>query len=185
MDAWIETYTGIKFNPFCPKPEDINTQDIAHGLSNICRFNGQCKFFFSVAQHSINAMASAKRRGYSKRIQLLCLFHDAAEAYISDVPSPVKQHIPQFRQIEDTVMSVIYEFLNIEPPNATEQQIIKEIDGGMLVTEAQKLMHCNGWGDWTKGFQPDEEILIIHFPSIELIEGQFIAEAERLIGKPK
>ncbi len=180
-NSWIETYTGRKFAPFAPRSEDVNIQDIAHGLSNICRFNGQCSFFFSVAQHSLNAADFAKRKGYNSRMQLLCLMHDAAEAYISDVPSPFKPHFPKFKWVEEDVMRAIYGALELTVPTPAEQQIIKEIDEVMLVTEAKQLMHCgDSWTDWMKGITPDKETLINAMP-IKSVKYRFENEARVLL----
>ena len=81
----IMTYTKKMFDPLCPDAELIDIEDIAHALSMLCRANGHFKSFYSVAQHSINCMKEARASGYSGRIQLGCLLHDASEAYLSDV----------------------------------------------------------------------------------------------------
>ena len=91
----IRTYTGIMFDPLNPDPELVNITDIAHALSLLCRANGHFRNFYSVAQHSINCMEEAKERGYSRKVQLACLLHDASEAYLSDVTRPIKQEIPK------------------------------------------------------------------------------------------
>ena len=96
----IMTYTKKMFDPLHPNAELIDTEDIAHALSMLCRANGHFKSFYSVAQHSINCMKEAKARGYSERIQLACLLHDASEAYLSDVTRPVKAELPRYKEIE-------------------------------------------------------------------------------------
>lgn len=88
----INTFTGIHFYPLDPKITEIKTEDIAHALSLICRANGHCSHFYSVAQHSLNCAEEAKIRDYSTRVQLGCLLHDASEAYISDITRPVKKN---------------------------------------------------------------------------------------------
>jgi hypothetical protein len=75
----IMTYTKKLFDPLHPNAERIDIEDIAHALSMLCRANGHFKSFYSVAQHSINCMQEAKARGYSDRIQLACLLHDARD----------------------------------------------------------------------------------------------------------
>lgn len=85
----ITTYTGLKINPLQPQYHQININDIAHALSYICRGNGHTSTFFSVAQHCINCAKEAKERGYSNKIILACLLHDASEAYICDIPKPL------------------------------------------------------------------------------------------------
>lgn len=100
-DVWILTYSGIKFYPFNPKIEDVSIEDIAHALSNQCRFSGHTYKFYSVAQHS----------RYTSQIceedKLWGLLHDATEAYFIDVPSPIKNFIRFFKKYEKRLAKVI------------------------------------------------------------------------------
>lgn len=104
----IRTYTGIMFDPLNPDPDLIKLGDISHALSLLCRANGHFRNFYSVAQHSVNCMEEAKIRGYSRRVQLACLLHDASEAYLSDVTRPVKQEIPKYLEIEKPLQEAIW-----------------------------------------------------------------------------
>ena len=79
MENYISTYTNRKINPVQPVAEDIVIEDIAHSLSLMTRANGHLTHFYSVAQHTINCYKEAKARGYSERVQLGCLLHDASE----------------------------------------------------------------------------------------------------------
>ena len=94
----IKTYTGIMIDPLHPDADQIVITDIAHALSMLCRANGHFKSFYSVGQHSINCIQEAKARGYSRKVQLACLLHDASEAYLSDVTRPVKAELPRYRE---------------------------------------------------------------------------------------
>src|SRR6266496_3875421 len=82
--------SGKWFNVFNPKPEDVDIRDIAHALSNQCRFTGHTKEFYSVAQHSVlvSTFCAPEDAAWG-------LLHDASEAYLSDIASPVKKH-PDF-----------------------------------------------------------------------------------------
>ena len=99
---WIQTYTGKKFYPLDPRPSDIDLSDIAHALALTCRFNGHCRKFYCVAQHCV-LMAEWDLPG-SKQWRL---FHDAAEAYIHDVPRPVKGMLPGYKDMENIILSCI------------------------------------------------------------------------------
>ena len=79
--SWLQTYTGIQFWPLDPRPEEIDIQDIAHALSLLCRFNGHCQRFYSVAEHSVHVSTIL-----APEFGLWGLLHDAAEAYLSDIP---------------------------------------------------------------------------------------------------
>ena len=96
----IITVTGVTMYPLAPKKEDFRILDIAHALSLMVRANGHFNTFYSVAQHSLACSLEGEARGYSKRIQLALLLHDASEAYISDLTRPVKEGVPYYKEIE-------------------------------------------------------------------------------------
>src|SRR5690625_1800702 len=105
----IITYTGISFDPLNPEVNKVSITDIGHALSMICRANGHYRNFYSVAQHSLNCAKEAKKRGYSVKVQLGCLLHDASEAYISDVTRPVKKQLKNYLKIEEKLQNIIYQ----------------------------------------------------------------------------
>lgn len=175
---WIETYTGKKFWPLDPRPEDICVEDIAHALSCTCRYNGHSKHFFSVAQHSLNCSIYALRK-FNYRFALLVLLHDAAEAYVSDIARPIKPFIRGFQEIEDKCQQVIYEALSVRPPNGIERGVIKHIDSIMLVTEAKELMLFDGWGKWAQDIKPDKWTLILN-EKPENVKERFVRYYENL-----
>ena len=96
----IMTHRKIMFDPFSPRAEDIHIADIAHSLSLLCRANGHFPHFYSVGQHCVLCMKEAEARGYSRRVQLGCLLHDASEAYLSDVTRPIKPLLPAYLEVE-------------------------------------------------------------------------------------
>ena len=134
------TYSKIKFYPLQPAKEDISIIDIAHALSLISRANGHLKHFYSVAQHSINCCKEAKNRGYSEKIQLACLLHDASESYISDIIRPVKKNLPNYFLIESKLQQTIYEHFGLFDLDNNECQIIGEVDDMLLHQEFEELM---------------------------------------------
>lgn len=136
----ITTYSGEDFTPLCPNENQIKIEDIAHALSLMCRANGHFESFFSVAQHCINCMAEARARGFSKKMQLACLLHDASEAYISDITRPVKAELPEYCTIEKRLQALIYEKFLGEALTAEEHSVVKQIDDDMLVCEFNALM---------------------------------------------
>ena len=137
---WQETYTG-KFYAMDPHSEEVNIEDIAHGLSLICRYAGQCKHFYSVAQHCLNVYADLKNQGYDKTIQLIGLLHDATEIYISDLPKPFKIAIPEYNKAEENIARVIYEKFNLPFKDERIEKIIKFSDNEVLYNEAEELMN--------------------------------------------
>ena len=130
--SYITTYTGKHFDPVNPEIELIDIKDIAHALSLICRGNGQVKSFFSVGPHCINAAKEAKLRGYSNRVILACLIHDAGESYLSDVPRPLKPSMPEYIRTENQLLDLIYEKYLGSPLTAEEAAQVKAIDNALL-----------------------------------------------------
>src|SRR4051812_31750950 len=84
-EPYIQTYSGTEFWPLSPKAADVKLIDIAHALSNKCRFAGHCREFYSVAQHSVLVS-----RQLPDEFKLWGLLHDAGEAYFADIPNPIK-----------------------------------------------------------------------------------------------
>lgn len=123
----IRTFTGIYFNVFDPDVELVNILDIAHALARACRFNGHTKEFYSVAQHSV---------WVSERVpvehRLAALLHDGSEAYLADIPSPIKRHFTQYHGIEDNVMQAIAKKFNFQYPL---HDLIKKADKEALYWE--------------------------------------------------
>jgi hypothetical protein len=131
----MNTYTGRKFDPMRIKPKNICLEDIAHALSYLCRGGGQTLIFYSVAQHCLNCAEEARARGWSDRMILACLLHDASEAYISDIIRPVKAHLSNYLEIEEMIMNVIWEKFNLNDLSSEEHMMWKQIDNDILSAE--------------------------------------------------
>jgi hypothetical protein len=95
------TVTGLRVKAVDPKPSDINLTDIATALSRICRFGGHVRGHVSVAAHCVLVSRIVKDMGGTLQQQFHALLHDASEAYIGDMISPLKQHQPEFEEVED------------------------------------------------------------------------------------
>jgi hypothetical protein len=100
----IRTFSGRYIDIFDPNPDDILIEDIAHALSHQCRFGGHIPKFYSVAQHSVFC---ANNPFISKKLE--ALMHDASEAYLLDIPSPIKPRLTNYHEIENNLMMVIAE----------------------------------------------------------------------------
>ena len=139
----INTYSGVEFYPLNPREDEIKIEDIAHALSLVCRGNGHVKYFFSVAQHSINCYLEAKSRSYSREIQLGCLLHDASEAYLSDITRPVKKELSEYLAIEKKLQGEIYKKYNINIEKKEVFSKIKLIDDEILKFEMLNLLNVD------------------------------------------
>src|ERR1017187_8490138 len=100
----IRTYMGHYVNVFDPNPDTIVIEDIAHALSMIPRWGGHCAWFYSVAQHSCNTAYCLPDAYKCKAHQFAALMHDASEAYLMDIPRPIKKHLTNYYEIEDGLM---------------------------------------------------------------------------------
>jgi uncharacterized protein len=129
--SWIQTYTGRKFFPLDPIKEDIVIEDIAAALSKLCRFGGHCKWFYSVAEHCMLMMEQAP-----EYLRFAALMHDAAEAYLVDLPRPLKRHLPEYKAAEQRLMLTIAERFGFFWPNPE----IDVLDARMLLTEKEQNM---------------------------------------------
>lgn len=175
LGDWTETYTGIKFWALDPKEEEINIFDIAHALSQTCRFGGHCSKFYSVAQHSILAAEEACKMGCDITLQIAALFHDASEAYLCDIPRPIKPSLSNYKQIEENLMQCIFKYFNINV--SYEDPIIKEIDNNLVCSEAKYLIKSKG-KEWNIPFT--KHIEINEFWNCDRAEKEFIIRAFEL-----
>lgn len=125
MSDHITTYSGVKFSPLNPKEEDIRIDDIAHALSLMTRANGHFPEFYSVAQHCIACCKEAIARGYSNRVALALLLHDASEAYLADITRHVKQYLEAYLQAEAKLQNTVYSmFLGNFPMKRNRNKLI-------------------------------------------------------------
>lgn len=132
--AWIQTYTGYPFPILHPSASDIDIEDIAHALSNLCRFAGHTREFYSVAQHSVLVS-----HNLPVEHRLTGLLHDAPEAYIVDIPRPLKHSgmVEGYKTIEDRVWAAIAERFSL---SEDMDPSVKQADVRALFTEQRDLM---------------------------------------------
>lgn len=128
---WIRTFTGKYIDVFNPHKAMIDVVDIAHALSYTPRFRGHLNSFYSVAAHSI--MCALEFIDSDKIIE--ALLHDASEAYIADIPSPIKKNLPDYLNLEDNLMKAIANKFNFLYPLSYE---VKQTDKQMLEYEWNK-----------------------------------------------
>lgn len=180
---WFQTYSGRAYHPLDPNPNEVDLIDIAHGLAYQCRFNGQCRSFYSVAEHSFWVSEIMYTESGKPGAALAGLLHDAAEAYIGDMVRPIKRSLPRFYEIERLNMMAIYAGLKVpvEAGMETWAEAIKEADLVMLATERRELMSDPPM-PWV-AVERVEALDMRLFPlSPEQAERKFIARFNTLMG---
>ena len=138
--AWIQTFSGGKFHLLAPRQDEIHIVDIAHALSNICRFTGHVREFYSVAEHSIHASYLVPAED-----AFWALLHDASEAYCADLNRPLKHYTaigPVYKEVEERVMDAICDRFGL---SHVEPKSVYDADGLMLYAEKEQLMPRMEW----------------------------------------
>jgi uncharacterized protein len=154
---WMQTFTGKRFWPLDPRPEDFDLEAIAHALSNLCRFGGHTRTLYTVGEHSVRVSyvtevlldeVRAPKHGAvyldeetteAALILLGALFHDATEAYLLDMPRPLKVHLPDYRTIYDGVDRALAGAFGLDVASF-HSPLVKRADDILLATEARDLM---------------------------------------------
>lgn len=166
----ITTYSGHKFDPIEPDIERLDIRDIAHALSLTCRGNGHVKHFYSVGQHCLMCAKEAAARGYSNRVVLGCLLHDASEAYMSDVPRPFKEMLPEYVQLEEKLIDLVYTKFLGSTLTAEEKSLVRKIDDDVLYFDMLELIGVE-WGDYVPVLKIEPDYT---FESFEKIEKEYL-----------
>ncbi|WP_053764694.1 hypothetical protein [Leptospirillum ferriphilum] len=145
--TWILTASARHIDLLAPCPDEIAIEDIALGLSRECRFSGQTREFYSVAQHSVLAS-----RIVPEEFALEALLHDATEAFLRDLPYPLKQLVPEYARIEKILDRAIRSRFGLPEESSPE---IHRADRILLATEKRELMPEDSF-DWPilEGVEP-------------------------------
>lgn len=148
----VETYSGEFVNVSNPRIDSIKLIDIAHALSQICRYGGHCRTFYSVAEHAVCVSRRMERRGCPVWKQIAGLHHDDTEYVLGDVPRPTKPLFgPRYAELTALVDQAICYYLNsavgsrlwLDPINFHDPDV-KDADNWMLFVEARHLLPSRG-----------------------------------------
>ena len=173
--TYISTFKGNRFFPSEPRIDGIDIEDIAHGLAYQCRFNGQTRAFYSVAQHSLMVASLLPQP-----LHRAALLHDAAEAYLGDMVKPLKLLLPDFSRIEAGVTDLIAAAFGVD---FSDHDRIKQADLVALATEKRDLMP-NSAEPWSylAGIAPLPESIDPWPPHVA--KTAFLQAWRRLEGRP-
>lgn len=162
----IQTFTGRVIHPNTVSKNDIDLVDIAHALSNLCRFGGHCKFFYSVAQHCVHGAEWTFRDGQDylsvkeRSARAMCfLLHDASEAYLVDVPRPLKALMPEYVVLEKKLQSAVIRRFDMGVSCDRFLNHTKEVDNRMLTTEKRDIVTGDAEWECCKHYTPFDKII--------------------------
>lgn len=141
MSSQIVTFTGRIVDPLNLQPDDVNIIDIAHSLSNQCRFTGHTREFYSVGQHSVLAAEMVVNDlGGGNDLAFIALLHDGSEAYLSDLSKPVKgaEGLGEvYTLVEDAIQATVAEAFGLRYPFP---DVVHKVDRALLRAEQRDLM---------------------------------------------
>lgn len=171
----ILTIHGTYFDFEQPQRSEIDVEMIAHALSNLCRFTGHSRHFYSVAQHAVLvSWLTPPKFAYQG------LHHDDAEAFVGDMASPLKKMLPGYKEVEQRVEAEVFRRMGLPAKLAPD---VKRADLIALRTEQRDLMNKKG-GLWTSldGIEPAEGLHIEPLPPREAME-LFLNRHARLVAE--
>ena len=169
----IHTFSGVAFDLLNPQPEMIILEDIIHSLSLINRFNGAAKFPYSVAQHSLYVAGLLP-----PELKLHGLLHDAPEAYVGDMVSPLKKIMTQYKEVEAKISRVVANTFGLSYPAPAE---VKKADLAVLSAERKQVLNPS-YGPWYKDFPLAADIYIEEMPWVQ-VKDLYSSELQSLLGK--
>jgi len=187
---WLQTYTGRKIDLINPTSEMVDIEDIAHSLSMICRFNGHCRDFYSVAEHSVMVESNGSEIWMSHEserpsdqismrlhpprelmLESLCLLlHDAAEAYIGDLTTPLKRGLDSIGaagfspigELERRWLMAIGQAFGLGGRLAEPSVLMQRADERVMVSEVTSLFHPVQSCWWDTRARPRSAEMMIH-----------------------
>lgn len=167
-DHEIETFSGRFVDLSNPQPDTIVLEDIAHGLSHTCRYNGQIEFY-SVAEHAVAVSERLETLGYTREMCMIGLHHDDAEAYLGDVTRPLKSLLqPAYgvltKRMEMTIAAALDLPMLVDPLGFSA---VKDADNWALLREAKVLLPSmgEGWAGHGCNWDFDLDVLTESKPS--------------------
>lgn len=179
----IKTWAGVMIDPCLPVArEDVRVDDIAHALSLICRYGGHIPEFYSVADHSLNVLDRLVAMGIDdRRILLMGLLHDAEEAYLGDMPSPIKRRYREYRSHGDRLREQIYAFYirDYDKVPLNLHGIIQQADADVYVMERMSFFQPWDLAVKTMREKFDRAPLKVRKP-MQFVEDRFLNEFNKL-----
>jgi len=175
LSEGIRLYSGVMFDYNAPELCLVEIEDIAHALSNVCRFAGHVSHFYSVAQHAVNCSLIV-----DDEFAYTALLHDTAEAFTNDIPTPLKYAVPMFKDLEVSIETAMAARFGFTYPLPDE---VKVADLQMLKLEKEAMKGSDNT-EWSvlDGVVSDHlrPIVNLSMMSPTIAKQQFLARFEEL-----
>lgn len=143
-DKYQQLNKGTEFRPSRGlRADEVRLDEIAHALANVCRFGGHCREFYSVAQHSVLCYDIMRDLTDDPTMHLVALLHDASEAYVGDMPKPLKDCFPEFEAFEFNIQHAIADHFGFDV-SLVGSKLMKLVDEMALKTESDVLIDKTG-----------------------------------------
>lgn len=139
--GYIKTNSGLYVNFRDPDPSTITLNDIAHGLSNVGRYNGHTWSFYSVAEHCLHVATQLYRTYGDRLLALLGLLHDAPEAYFNDIVGPLKELLLEYQALEGNFARVVEQRFHL-PFFSLDDPRVNDIDKAIVPWEMAMIRDC-------------------------------------------
>jgi hypothetical protein len=183
VNATIATFSGLRLSLCDPKANQIRLRDISHGLSFACRYACQVADFYSVAEHSVLVCQLLELRyPENKSLHRWGLMHDASEAYLGDMPKPLKNLDKFYQGIEAVFMDVLARKYHLKPVRQPQEVHTADMD---VFLRERKVLWGPGVYEWRLTNTPPEDTLgldVLGLPSRQADE-LFLATFERVFGE--
>lgn len=153
---WIQTFTGRAFPVGDPLISDFCLPDIGSHLSRLNRYTGAIHpEQYSVAEHSVRVAyylrALVAREQNTRDVHILTaafragLMHDAHEAYLNDLNSPLKRYLlsigaDAYAKLAEHYDSILAKRYSLDRWAANGVDLIREADLSVLDMERPNVM---------------------------------------------
>lgn len=173
MSNGILLISGQLYDYDDPGSNIITIEDIARGLSNMCRFAGQLNDFYSVAQHCVYVSHCIE-----EEYALEGLMHDATEAFLMDIPTPLKRILPDYKRLERLHETYVMARFGLDYPMRKEVHVA---DKRVFAAEVRDLRgeHENYYGEYLSDVEPFEWMIDPWYP--QDAEDMFLARFKELM----
>lgn len=186
----VETFSGRYVDTENPSAEDIVLEDVAHALSQVCRYGGHCQRFYSVAEHAVIVSRRLEHLGLSRRWQMAGLHHDDAEAFLGDIPRPMKSLLGEaYATLTERMDVAVVWGLGLNDGSRSaisaadfHDPYVKDADNWALFLEARHLLPSRGL-HWWNGAQGASEWGLPDKPSRIVVPGYWTGGVSPSIAK--